>query len=54
MKFKYTMLRLNFKDPQVIKADLDELGDEGWDLVAIWPDTATEGIAILKKLITED
>jgi hypothetical protein len=49
MKYQYTMLRLNFKDPQKTLADLNQAGEEGWDLTTIWPDSAAGGIAILKR-----
>ncbi len=42
MEFQYTMLRLNMKDHKT-------LGKRDWELVTIWPDTATEGIAVLKR-----
>ena len=59
MKFQHTMLRLNFKDPQVVIKNLNELGEKRWELVAIWPDmglghvAATEGIGIFKLRIPD-
>jgi len=41
------------KDPQKTNADLKELGEKGWELIVIWPDTETEGIAFFKRSIRE-
>jgi hypothetical protein len=50
MKFQYDMVRINMRDPQKTKSDLNELGEQGWELVAIFPYDANEGIAFLKRI----
>jgi hypothetical protein len=49
MKYEYTIDSLNFADPQVLKQILNERGEKGWDLVAIWPDTNSGGIGVFKR-----
>jgi hypothetical protein len=49
MKFEYTMTRVNLRDPQKTNADLNKLGEEGWELAAIFPYDSSEGIAFLKR-----
>ncbi|HLZ16892.1 MAG TPA: hypothetical protein VKQ08_07620 [Cyclobacteriaceae bacterium] len=44
------MIRFKMKDPQKTLSDLKELGEEGWELVTIFPLDTNEGIAFLKRV----